>query len=87
MGSEMCIRDSAKAVAREDAYAKAESKCLFPEESQGKTHPSSSLPDSLFKAVKDKQGNVPSKPKQIPDERSVSSSPSQGSNESKIPTS
>lgn len=72
----------AKAVAREDAYAKAESKCPFPEESQGNTRPSSSPPGSLFKVVKDKHGNVPSKPKQILDERSVSSSPSQGSNES-----
>ena len=72
----------AKAVAREDAYAKAESKCPFPEELPGKPRPSSSLPDSLFKAVKDKQGNVSSKPKQIHDEKSVSSSPSQGSNES-----
>ena len=49
-------------MAREDAYAKAESKSRFPEESQGKTRPSSYLPDSLFKAVKDKQGNVPSEP-------------------------
>ena len=57
----------AKAVAREDAYVKAESKCPFPEESPGKTFPSSSLPDSLFSAVKDKQGNVPSKPKQVHD--------------------
>ena len=72
----------AKAVAREDAYAKAEPKCPFPEELPGKPRPSSSLPDSLFKAVKDKQGNVPSKPKQIHDEKTVSSSPSQGSSES-----
>lgn len=72
----------AKDVAREDAYAKAESKCPFPEESQGNTRSSSSPPGSLFKVVKDKHRNVPSKPKQILDERSVSSSPSQGSNES-----
>ena len=51
---------------------------------QGKTRPSSLLPDSLFKAVKDKQGNVPSEPKQIHDENSVSSSPGQGSNESEL---
>lgn len=72
----------AKAVAREDAYAKAGSKFLFPEESQGKTCPSSSLPDSFFKAAKDKQGNVPSKCKLIHDERNVTSSTSKGSNES-----
>ena len=48
-----------KAVAREDVYAKAEFKCPFPEESPGKTRPSSSLPNSLFKAVKDKQEMYP----------------------------
>ena len=69
-------------MAREDAYAKAESKCPYPEGSQGKTRPSSSFPDSLFKAVEEKRGNVPSKPEQIHDDRSVSSSSSQGSDKS-----
>ena len=69
----------AKAVAREGANAKAESKFLPPDGLQNRTL--SCFPPPVF-VSKDKQEGAKSKPEKIPNERSVSSSSSKDSGKS-----
>ena len=70
---------NAKAVAREGAYAKAESKLLPPDGLQSRMF--SSFPPPVF-VSKDKQKGAKSRPEKIPDERTVSSTSSEDSGKS-----